>query len=157
MKQTQLKSYKPLGAVKSLKSYSSLKSAITPLKGSRSLKKEQYPGMMEADSAFSKRVIERDKQCLRCGTIKSLTCSHFFGRSNFATRYLFENCITLCLWCHEEWESKKRSFYRDFMMAWLGMEKFEWLESVALIKISPREAIKQALENLKITDSDIQY
>ena len=61
-----------------------------------------------------------------------LSCSHFHGRSIWATRWDLENCITLCLECHAIWESKKEDVYKDFMLEWLGTDQFYLLEFRAL-------------------------
>ena len=133
----------------------------SPLKKSsfkRTLNPVQY-AIRETDSRFSKLIINRDKKCLRCGSTSMLSCSHFYGRANYATRFEPMNCITLCIPCHQEWESKKETDYKDFMIEWLGEIKFKILEVLSKIRISRQESIKLAQPLLKTVDNnnDIQY
>lgn len=86
-----------------------------------------------ADKYFTKYITERDKKCLKCGSIKNLQCSHFWSRKCSSLRYSSENCITLCYSCHygnsSSWEYEKQGNYRDFMIKWLGKEKYDILEA----------------------------
>jgi len=90
------------------------------------------------DRLFSRLIKLRDKcKCVRCGTIhdissKGLHCSHFWGRSNWATRYDEENCDTLCFACHNRWEENKQGEYRDFKLKQLGRQKYNELEKRAM-------------------------
>ena|SRR3990167_7416759 len=81
-----------------------------------------------ADQKFSQAIIRRDGKCLKCFSKKDLTCSHYWRRGHSATRFDFDNCITLCRWCHSEWENLKNNVYREFMIKRLGKEKYEVLE-----------------------------
>jgi 5-methylcytosine-specific restriction endonuclease McrA len=102
-----LKTYKPLKSYSRLKAKSSFKhKKYSRIKGDLDL--------AHTDGQFSKWIISRDQKCLRCGINYMLTCSHFYGRSTWNTRYDEENCITLCSPCHAEWESKKNGEYKDF-------------------------------------------
>lgn len=86
-----------------------------------------------ADAEFSKWIRNRDKVCMRCGTTKNLTCSHFWVRQHSATRYDPDNCVAVC-WmpCHKyHWEKEKHGDYRDFMLKRLGEEKYKELEKRA--------------------------
>lgn len=62
-----------------------------------------------ADTAFSQWIRLRDRQCMRCGSpvkfnAKGLPVSHqnshFKGRRKESTRFMPENCDTLCGGCH---------------------------------------------------------
>lgn len=61
--------------------------------------------------------------CLRCCGAEDLTCSHYHRRGHSATRYCFENCITLCRDCHALWEGPKTE-YTEFMILRLGEAQF---------------------------------
>ncbi len=76
-----------------------------------------------ADSHFSKWIRERDGKCLRCHRTDQLTCSHYIKRAISITRYDPENCIALCGECHALWEGPRED-YTDFMIAYLGVDKF---------------------------------
>ncbi len=54
------------------------------------------------DKLWSKRVRERDGQCLYCGRKPPyvLNAHHFLRRGVKATRLMLENGITLCVHCH---------------------------------------------------------
>lgn len=133
----------------------------SPLKKSsfKRTQSEIQKQVREADSKFSKFIINRDKKCLRCGSIQMLTCSHFHGRTNWATRYEPTNCITLCISCHDSWESKKSGVYMDFMMEWLGEDQFFILHHLSEMTISKADSLVLAHNLLKKveTNSDIQY
>lgn len=97
-----------------------------------------------ADKDFSLYIRQRDGKCLRCGKLTNLTCSHFWGRTKSSTRFDPENCITLCwLPCHYQWEHEKQGEYRDFMIQWLGQEKYDALEKRARSFMQRSEAIKK--------------
>ena len=89
--------------------------------------------MKKADDEFSKWIRARDKKCVRCGSVKYLTCSHFWARQHKGTRFDPKNCVTLC-WmpCHKyHWEKEKQGEYRDFMLSWLGKKEYNALEKRA--------------------------
>lgn len=129
------------------------------IKKSKSLKKTSNPEIQEADSKFSKIIIERDGKCLNCGSPYFLSCSHFHGRGIWATRWDPENCICLCIPDHEILESKKKGAYRDFMIELLGEDKFYALQTRSNLKISRSEALEEAkkLIELNLEGSDIEY
>lgn len=81
----------------------------------------------KADKKFSRWIRNRDKKCLKCLSRPSTDCSHFFGRSNSATRYDPKNCIGLCRQCHMDWEGPKYE-YKKWMFEWLGEEEYKLLE-----------------------------
>lgn len=89
--------------------------------------------------------------CLRCHSKQDLTCSHFHGRSNKATAFHLENCITLCRHCHEEWEVKKKpgQEYYEFMRGLIGEEKMSALEILARSMFSESQAVYECMEYLK--------
>ncbi len=143
----------------SLKSYTPLKKGVGLKRGKSRMKKATNPDLIEADSKFSKAIITRDKKCLNCGWTSMLSCSHFFGRSNYATRFDPDNSICLCIPCHEEWESKKDGIYKDFMIAILGQDRFDRLEKKSKIRIRPAYAITDALifMDSMLPTNEIQY
>lgn len=151
MKQT------PLKRKTGLKSNNPLRSkTFSSLKKSKSLKKTSNPEIQEADSKFSKIIIERDGKCLNCGSPYFLSCSHFYPRSNYATRWEPNNLITLCLPCHETWESKKKGIYEEFMREWLGENRFHGLYVISLMKIDKESALINAQEYIKLNYQDNQ-
>lgn len=138
MKKTFLKSYKPLRAKKGFsKKQTSLKKT-----GFKKTLNDEQKKIAEADSKFSKQIILRDGKCLRCGSTSFLSCSHFHKREIFSTRYDPHNCITLCIEDHQEWESKKNTDYKDFMISLLGIEGFNNLEQRSRLVVAPFEAIE---------------
>lgn len=67
----------------------------------RKPKKRRSPNVTtKADVLFSRLVRERDGHCLRCGSFAQLQAAHIWSRRYRATRWRFENCITLCSGCH---------------------------------------------------------
>lgn len=101
-----------------------------PRKSTKAAAKRRKKGIWAtstADSYFSKWIRARDGKCLRCGTTENLTCSHYKRRAISITRFDPENCIALCAICHADWEGPMEG-YTDFMLAWLGVDKFIELE-----------------------------
>lgn len=135
-----------------LKSYSSLSS-------NKAFRYKKDEDLAQADSKFSIIIRQRDGKCLRCGTTYLLTCSHFYKRSIYVLRFDPENCVTFCLHCHDEWESKKDGEYKVFMMALLGLHRYQLLEERSKIRMSVDEAVKQAQPylNKHYQPSEIQY
>lgn len=93
-----------------------------------------------ADNYFSKWIRNRDEKCLRCHTTEGLTCSHYHKRAISITRFDPENCIALCGACHADWEGPKEG-YTDFMIEWLGLEKFVELQRRAGRFMKREEAV----------------
>jgi hypothetical protein len=85
------------------------------------------------DELFSLKTRVRDGwRCQRCGQqfeqlAPNLHCSHYWGRSNKATRYDEENCDALCSFC-QLWEDDKQGEYKVFKIRQLGQERFDALE-----------------------------
>jgi hypothetical protein len=115
----------------------------------------------ESDSKFSKFIINRDKKCLRCGSISMLTCSHYHGRANYSTRFEPLNCVCFCTECHSVLESKKKEGmeYHQFMIEYLGEDQFFVLDHLSKMDISKADSLILAHNLLsKVeTTSDIQY
>src|SRR3954453_9512536 len=90
--------------------------------------------IQDCDAKFSKLIRQRDGwTCQRCGErfpegARNLHCSHFFGRSNKATRLDLDNCDALCSFCHLIWEDDKEGAYKAFKRQQLGEEGFVALE-----------------------------
>lgn len=123
------------------------------------MKRFTNPDVSEADSKFSKIIITRDGKCLNCGATYMLSCSHFFGRSIHSTRFDPVNCITLCISCHDNWESKKSGIYKDFMICLLGLEAFTLLEERSKERKSLEVALAEAKEYIEFNYpvNEIQY
>lgn len=119
--------------------------------------KPKFWSIKKADDMFSLYIRERDGKCLRCGKLRSdtnpLTCSHFWARQHNAVRFDPENCVSLC-WipCHKyHWEKEKKTYYRDFMVRWLGEEKYMQLEKRAR-SIKPQlDAIIECMQLVDIS------
>jgi hypothetical protein len=85
-----------------------------------------------ADAQFSKWIRARDGKCQfpYCNQTEGLDCSHFYLRSNSATRFDPDNCVALCRYHHTLWEvpqPTKNPEYIQFMLKRLGMERFKAL------------------------------
>jgi hypothetical protein len=95
---------------------------------------QQVTTLDKCDEIFSKQIRERDGwRCVRCRRSFAhspwlLHNSHFFGRSNKATRYSFDNCDAVCWQCHPIWEADKNGDYKLFKIEQLGREAYEALE-----------------------------
>lgn len=113
-----------------------------------------------ADREFSLFIRKRDMHCQRPLCLsrhlgpKELDCSHFIGRSNYATRYDPENCIALCRFCHGLWETEKDGAYREYMRRRLGYQKLGALERRSKKAVKRRDAIFQFQRNISVIKND---
>jgi hypothetical protein len=107
-----------------------------------------------ADKTFSQYVRQRDGKCLRCGLTEYLTCSHYWKRGDSGTRFDPKNCIALCQGpysnrCHDEWEIRKNTEYKEFMINWLGQEEYDALERRARTFKKREDAVREWQEALR--------
>lgn len=119
------------------------KSKRLGLNGARTLKGRRK----KADMLFAYWVRARDgNRCVVTGSTAYPQCSHFFSRKFFGTRYSPENCVTLSAKKHFEWEHKKQTDYRDFMLKRLGEEKYLALRERSDRNISLQAAVDEFFE-----------
>lgn len=83
--------------------------------------------ILRADILMSRFIRQRDRHCMRCGSIQALQCSHYFGRTRWTVRFDPENLDCLCYACHRLWEKEDREAYRQFKVSQLGQEKYDEL------------------------------
>lgn len=118
----------------------------------KKVKSPKLWALSRADAEFSKWIRARDGKCLKCGGSNRLSCSHFWSRSIKALRFEPDNCITLCWFsCHKHgWEKQKHGKYGDFMLAWLGKDRFAELKAIAYDekRMSQKEAIERCMKFL---------
>ena len=129
-----------------------MKKKPTGLTGGKKRVKSKLWSLKKADDEFSKWIRERDGQCMRCGSKKYLTCSHFWARQHKGTRFDPKNCITLC-WmpCHKyHFEKEKQGDYREFMLTWLGEKEYKALEKRARRVYPQTRAIMDCMELLGV-------
>ena len=161
MKRTPLKQYSSLKSFTGLSSRKGFKPSTISLKRtSHRMKSRTNDDLGIADSKFSKIIIARDGKCLKCGTTIMLSCSHFYGRANYATRFDPDNCIALCIEpCHNLWESKKKTDYKEFMIALLGFNGFCKLEERSKLRVTQRASILKVQKFIKenLIEQEIQY
>jgi len=112
--------------------------------------------MRRADSMFSDYIRNRDKwKCRYCNKnfwekSGQLHNSHFWGRSNMATRFDPQNCIALCYSCHIwKLESEKQGIYRTMMLKYLGEKDYKLLEKKSNTEMSKRDSILEFMEWIK--------
>ncbi len=84
-------------------------------------------------------------RCQRCGNKpdpRGLHCHHFNRRRKQSTRFDEDNCLSLCLGCHQYFD-ENRDEEREFMLRKLGQEGFDMLEGrVRIYGKVDREAVK---------------
>lgn len=137
---------------------SGFKKKYSTLRKFRIVEGDNIIQVAEADRLFSLQIRKRDGQCVNCGSTLFLGCSHYYGRGIYATRYDPLNCITLCQECHEIWESEKNGIYKDYMMMWLGDEKFRKLFYTSQQKVTPYQAISSFMKIcVSLQDNEIRY
>lgn len=82
----------------------------------------------KTDIEFSKWLRNSRGKCEYCGTTEGLTCSHYIGRREYATRWDPKNCDSFCFSCHSILESRKQYAYRNWKIATMGEEAHALLE-----------------------------
>lgn len=107
-----------------------------------------------ADTKFSLWIRKRDPQCRRCVITPSSDCSHYWKRGDSGTRFDPENCVGLCRSCHTIWERQKNNEYKDFMVSWLGQEKYDALERRARTFKNRTEAVLDFMNWYKVIHTD---
>ena len=109
----------------------------------------------KADTLFSLYVRTRDNfTCRRCLTqyphnSMGYHCSHYYGRTIFATRWDETNCDGLCFGCHRIWEKEQREAYRDFKVGQLGQKGFDELKARSMIMHVQTSFIQDKIDWLK--------
>lgn len=117
--------------------------------------------LQECDEAFSREIRARDGHCLYpgCGREDDLTCSHYFGRGTWQTRFYNDNCITLCRSHHYnnkllgyEYQKQQKGVkdcvhdgqYTLFMKKFLGEYRWNALLEREQNKLSRKEVLLEA-------------
>jgi hypothetical protein len=121
--------------------------------------------LSHCDEIFSKQIRERDHwTCQRCFRrfprgASNLHCSHYWGRSDKATRFDPLNCDALCSECHPIWEADKNGAYRAFKLRQLGTKAFADLERRArsTIKFGAYEQAQKLKELMHGTAMDTRW
>jgi len=96
-------------------------------------KKRRPVRISRLDANFSLYIRLRDgRRCQRCFKqypegAQGVHNSHFVGRRNKAVRWDQDNCVALCMGCHEFFETHKATLYREWMIERLGQERFDSL------------------------------
>lgn len=101
-----------------------------------------------ADIEFSKWLRNKIGKCEKCGTTEGLTCSHYIGRAEYATRYLELNCDCLCFSCHKFFEDRKQFEYRDWKIAKHGQEEHDKLRNMKYSYVSTSQSIYDLMKLL---------
>lgn len=112
--------------------------------------------MDEADHRMSRYIIARDRKCLVTGGTEFLTCSHYQGRGNMATRFDPKNLICLDLWTHERFEADKQGGYKNLMIALIGQEECDFLEAKAKTVMKKEDAIIECMRFLEKEEKNVE-
>jgi 5-methylcytosine-specific restriction endonuclease McrA len=94
----------------------------------------------ELDYATSRKVRERDKVCVTCGSRVRLECSHFYSRRYLATRFDLTNCNAMCHECNMRHNFNPFPYAR-YMQSKYGEDGLANLNAkrMALIKVTDEE------------------
>lgn len=84
------------------------------------------------DALFSRYIrAKAGWRCERCGNKpdrRGLHVHHFHRRRKMATRYDSENCLSLCLGCHQYFHENRKE-EEAFLLQKLGQDRFDMLEA----------------------------
>lgn len=80
--------------------------------------------------------VKTDFRCVKCGKYyqlgdAGLSASHFWQSTRYGTKWLFDNLDPLCWGCHNQVESNKQGWYRDFKLKQLGQQRYDELRKLA--------------------------
>lgn len=129
----------------------SKRAKMTPKQRQKLKEKERYGiklwSTTKCDIKFSKWLRDKVGKCEKCGTTEGLTCSHYIGRREYATRWLEENCDVLCFSCHAEFEPRKQYEYKIWKQNKMGVEAEEELSK---LKYGYKGASEAKLDCMKL-------
>lgn len=88
----------------------------------------------EIDKIVSLKVRERDGyRCRKCGRERGFRSDqirvfhhHIFTKSRLSTRWLLENGVTLCYFCHR-WAHAAGEEFREWVLSWMPKAQYEVL------------------------------
>lgn len=138
----------------------------------RKPKKRKPYSVHKLDTFFADKIKDRDGRCLFPGCTETrrekLTCSHYFGRGKWGTRFDEKNCITLCRTHHYwdkdiGWEFQKQQAgekgcdwdgrYTVYMKQWLGGEEFQAMKQRAAITGKRKAIIDGVLAEMNLLEN----
>lgn len=85
------------------------------------------------DILWSKKIRERDEICQHCGKTQSTQAAHIVSRGNLETRWLLENGVGMCYYCHIMWAHHQPIEFTEWIETKLGRAKFVRLKARARI------------------------
>ena len=83
----------------------------------------------ECDHLMSLYVIQRDKRCIVCGSLKNLTNGHLFTRRYNAIRWSKINCNSQCLGCNFRHEFDPYPYTHWFLTKY-GQDAYDRLHAL---------------------------
>jgi hypothetical protein len=81
----------------------------------------------ELDKVCSQLTIQRDKACVRCGSVKALAAHHCFGRRHMSVRWDLDNLVSLCWPCHKNFAHGDPLGFATWLCDKIGMGAYEKL------------------------------
>jgi len=114
-----------------------------------------------ADTAFSKAVRFRDKECLKCGREDTLQCCHIYGRRAKIVRWSFDNAICMCAGCHRYYTENPIAF-NNWLMSFLGSGHMELLTEKTRSHLKTTSSLRKEIakhykNELKKAEADSSY
>jgi hypothetical protein len=94
----------------------------------RGKKSDRSKIIAKLDVVVSKAVRDRDGVCQYCKKSSTTYNHHIFARRHLGTRFDMENCISLCVYCHRFIAHGDPEKFRDFIISWMGEDRFERLK-----------------------------
>lgn len=94
-------------------------------------KKEKFnPKIARAElkQLFSRIIRERDKICQKCQKHNSTQAAHIFSERHLSTRWLPDNGIGLCYYCHIYWSHREPVEFTLWIIEKIGKRKFNFLD-----------------------------
>ena len=109
----------------------------------------------DLDIAWSLFIRNRDKKCVKCGSVKNLQASHIISRRKRSTRWLPENGKTLCYGCHIFWWHKEPVEAAAWIKSYLGAAALRKLQNKA-VKIDAPLTLERYISTLRTLQSSLE-
>lgn len=109
---------------------------MRPLKKTAKVEKKKKPFNIKRakkvlDILWSKKVRDRDKICRKCKKAPASQAAHIFGRGNLSTRWVLENGLGLCYYCHIIWAHREPVEFTLWVKSEIGEEEFNRLHLIS--------------------------
>jgi len=100
---------------------------LSLLKAPKPKKSRRKQLISELDKVMSLKVRERDNHtCRKCGRTGRVFHHHIMSKTRLTTRWIMENGVALCFWCHR-WAHSAPEEFRNWILTWMSEKQYDEL------------------------------